>query len=206
MRRLGFIVCLLALSDCTTSAFAATNNKPQPAPRAAPRQMVRPPTMQQPRAGIPGQRPMQGGVGQRQMQGGMPGAGRTSAGSAGVGPAASPRSQLYDMVRPAPMMARPAPGAAPRMAGMPASGPVRAIPKPANVNHIPGHVLGNAGSQHNHSAFVFRRGDRAFHRRYYAVGGAWYWYDDPVAETDPAFAAAQDPNVQVCEEQADECF
>jgi hypothetical protein len=114
------------------------------------------------------------------------------------------------MVRPAPMAA---PKAAPKVAGVPGAGvphgAIRAgrpIAKPANVTHNPAHRVGNAGLQHNHSAFVFRRGDRAYHRRYYIVEGAWFWYDEPVADGDPAFVSAQDPNVPVCDEQTDECY
>ena len=189
MWRPCFFFCVVLLSSTAASA-ENTNSKQQPPPprRVVPQQIVRP-AVQQQRMATPGQRSTQPGV---------PGSGRTTLGS---GAPSSPRSQLYDLVRPAPL----APRAGSTM--MAVHGPsTRSVPKPANVHHNPAHMVGSAGLQHDHSSFVFRRGDRAFHRRYYAVDGAWYWYDEPVVTNDPSFASAQDPNVLVCEEETDECY
>jgi hypothetical protein len=189
------VLAILGVNGASAATVQKTNSAPPPRRITAP--VVRPAVMQQQRVG----KPVQGAGPQRAGQPGMQGSGRSVAGvTAGAPP--SPRSQLYDMVRPAPLAPRGVPAAGVRSAAI----RVPPVLKPANVHHNPAHRVGNAGLQHNHSAFLFRRGDRAFHRRYYSVDGAWFWYDEPIPDGDPAFASAQDPNVPVCEDQSDECF
>jgi hypothetical protein len=200
VRRICLAFCLTMLGAGSAPAENTNKNAPAPARRAAPpQQVIRPAMMPRQAVSKPGP-----GVGPQHVgPSGGPGSGRSGIGVAGNAPM-TPRSQLYEMVRPAPL-------AAPRMAGPTASAGRQAAsgaftPKPSHIAHNPAHRLGSAGSQHDHSTFVFRRGDRAFHRRYYFVEGQWFWYDEPVPDGDPAFASALDPNVPVCDEQLDECY
>jgi hypothetical protein len=197
MERTCFLLFLAILGANGASAATVQQTNSAPPPRRAAAPVARPAVMQQQRVG----KPVQGAGPQRAGQPGIQGSGRSVAGAAGGAPP-SPRSQLYDMVRPAPL----APRMAAPTAGVRSAARMPPVLKPVNVHHNPAHMVGNAGLQHNHSAFLFRRGDRAFHRRYYSVEGAWFWYDEPVPDGDPAFASAQDPNVPVCEDQSDECF
>ena len=212
MIRACLLICFVSFASNAYAEVQKRTSQLAPQRRVAP--VARPAMMPQQRTfGPQGQQqrivgPNQGP--QRAIQPGGPGQQRfTGSGPSGIAP--TPRSQLYDMVRPAPTMAPRMPSTATPRTGPPgirSAGMIRtaAIPKPANVRHNPAHRIGGAGLAHNHSAFVFRRGDRAFHRRYYAVGTEWYFYDDPVPEGDTEFVSSQDANVPVCEDQADECF
>ncbi len=129
----------------------------------------------------------------------------------------TPRSQLYDLVRPAPVptsVGRSAPvsGSAPISGSVTRAGPTganvpraAAFSKPAHISHNATRKAGTAGFAHSHRPFVFRRAGYVFYRHYYVVSGVWYFYEAEVEPNDPAFALADDPNTPVCEEDVDEC-
>jgi hypothetical protein len=186
------------------------NNKSAPQQqRQAPRQIPRPnvirPQMQNnpQRVGMPQmhRQPMNGHPGVNNLGGrammGSPGAYNRMQGT--------PRGQLQQMVRPvgampvgrAPMHVTPA-----HLGHV----PVHAnFTRPGHIRHNPAHREGHAGERFHHEAFAFRRGGHFFHRRYYAVGAAWYWYDEPFSESDPEFAMVDTEGLPVCEPEADEC-
>jgi hypothetical protein len=211
----------------------AVQQQQRPAPRAAAPAVQRAPAMrqQQPagqrgqiqhgaRAGMhPGAQP---GATNRSAAGGAAGPGVHGAGGGGMAAPQTPRSQLYDMVRPAPVstnVGRSAPVGSPAVSGAaPASGQATragpaganlpraaAFSKPAHISHNPARKAGTAGFSHQHRPFVFRRAGYVFYRHYYVVSGVWYWYEAPVEPGDPAFALADDPDTPVCEEDVDEC-
>ena len=202
------------------------------APRAAPT-VQRAPTVrpQQPmghrgsmqqgaRPGTQAQPGAQSGM-SRSGGGGSAGAGVHGMGGGGMAAPQTPRSQLYDLVRPAPVSTNvgpsapqsgsmrtsgPAPGNATRAAVTGTNAPRAAeFSKPAHVSHNPTRKAGTAGFSHGHRPFVFRRAGYVFYRHYYVVSGVWYFYEAPVESGDPAFALADDPDTPVCEEDADEC-
>jgi hypothetical protein len=193
-RTLSRVTVILAglLLVCTDAA--AQNAKP-----AAPARQAAPPPARvapQRRVVVPGKTPNAARPGAR----GPGGAGAHGAAGAHAGAGtSSPRSQLYDLVRPAPMATR---------AGVPAVRPgARAGARlPTHVRHNAGHAGGAAGARFNYERFVFRRAGHTYYRRYYVVGGDWYWYDEPTPTNDPAFGLAEDPNLPVCEDETDECY
>lgn len=198
--------------------FAQNRGQPQqqrPAPRAAPSNVQRTPMVrpQQP-AGQRGQmqrgvRPGTQGAPSRSV-GGVTGPGAHGMGT-GVATPQSPRSQLYDLVRPAPVptnlgRSAPIPGNVTRSA--PAGTQISksaAFTKPAHIPHNASRKAGTAGHKHNHRPFVFRRAGYVFYRHYYVVSGVWYWYEAEVEPGDPSYALADDPNTPVCDEEGDEC-
>jgi hypothetical protein len=76
-----------------------------------------------------------------------------------------------------------------------------AFARPPNIRHNPEHRLGAVGGLHKHAPFMFAREGHRFYRRYYIEGGAWYWYDEPAADDDPAVA----DGLPTCDPNADEC-
>jgi hypothetical protein len=179
-------------ANSTLVQFAQNRGQQQqrPAPRAAPSNVHRPPMVrpQQP-AGQRGQmqrgvRPGAQGAPNRSVSGvtgpgahGMRGA---TGGGTGVATPQSPRSQLYDLVRPAPVqtnLGKPAQGpgnvtrSAPAGAHVPKSA---AFAKPANVPHNSSRNAGTAVQKHSQRRFVVRRAGYAYYRHYYDVSGAWY--------------------------------
>lgn len=77
---------------------------------------------------------------------------------------------------------------------------------PANVRHNPAHIAGRAGGRYNRQAFLFRRGNHIYRRAYYlGPGGAAFFYDEEVADSDPALAAVAAASLPTCPEDADDC-
>jgi hypothetical protein len=208
-------------TNSTLVQFAQNRGQQQqqrPAPRAAPSNVQRTPMVrpQQP-ASQRGQmqrgvRPGTQGAPNRSGGGGVTGLGVHGTGGTGATATQSPRSQLYDLVRPAPVptnLGRPAqaPGNVTRSAPAGTQVPKSAaFAKPTHVPHNSSRKAGTAGHKHNHRPFVFRRAGYVFYRHYYVVSGVWYWYEAEVEPGDPLYALADDPNTPVCEEAEDECI
>jgi hypothetical protein len=79
--------------------------------------------------------------------------------------------------------------------------------KPEQVVHNPGHHDGKLGDLHDHKLMVIQKDGHYFRRHYYYTrpGGrpAWFWYDEPVSETDPVIPKLKE--VPVCEQDEDDC-
>jgi hypothetical protein len=88
-------------------------------------------------------------------------------------------------------------------------GPAGALQQgiPANIRHNPAHVIGKAGARYNRQAFMFQRRGLFFRRHYYVgPGGAEFFYDDPVDESDPAREDADAvAALPVCYPDSDDC-
>jgi hypothetical protein len=171
--------------------------------RAPPPRVVRAPVARPMMAhpGVPA-KPGAPGTASAKAQGGPGGAAGATAHATGAAP--DPRAQLMEMVHPGMPSAAVKPVSAmhaePNMHGPTAR---TAFTRPSNIRHNPEHHVGHVGDAHRHAAFMFARGDHHFYRRYYVQDGAWYWYDEPAAVDDPAFATAQD--LPTCDPNADEC-
>jgi len=79
-----------------------------------------------------------------------------------------------------------------------------AFQKPDNIRHNPQHRVGHFGALHRHAPLMFARGGHPFYRRYYIRDGVWFWYDEPVLESDSAYPSAV-ADLPMCDLNADEC-
>ena len=79
--------------------------------------------------------------------------------------------------------------------------------KPADVAHNPEHLEGNTGDRADHKSVLVERDGHYFKRSYYSGLGAgvltWYWYDTPLADSDPIIPVL--PYVATCAAGNDDC-
>ena len=204
---------MLAATLYASSTFAdqqqtVRKQAPQlPAPRQVvvrPVQQYRPGVIQRGPVAPGGERPIQSrATFGNSAFGGVPGAG---GGRPVAAPAisnampASPRAQLFDLVRPTNPRAALIPAVAPARAAM----APKALATPAALRFDRAHRIGSAGLSHHHTAFVFRHDGHRFRRAYYQHGDVWFWSDVPLPEDDPAFLV-DDAAVPDCDPSADIC-
>ena len=208
MRKTLLISLVLCIAMLSSGAVVAQNNDKKKAAPAKPvvRQPVgRPPMMVRPQqVQRPGQANVQSGLNNPAI--------RSNKGmEVGAGVQQTPRSQLYQMVKPVGPVAAPhalATATAIRPGPVPAVKPgitKTSFARPPHFAHNPAHRIGSAGARFNHRMFAFRRDGLLFHRNYYIVGGVWYWSDAPFVETDPDYTLVDDGTLPVCDPDADEC-
>jgi hypothetical protein len=84
---------------------------------------------------------------------------------------------------------------------------IKFVGKPEQILHNPKHRDGKLGNQRDHKQVVIAKADHYFKRHYYYTRGGerltWYWYDDPIANTDPVIATLK--SIPVCANDSDDC-
>lgn len=190
-RRLALSILIAAVGVCFLGgrgAYAATQQKSAPPPRAAVRPAPPPKAAAKPGAA----------AGKTQGKAGAAG-GPGAKGTA----AADPRSQLMEMLHPGggnTGAAKSAPNVHHASAHPPTAR--TAFARPAHIPHNPAHHVGRIGDLHHHAPFKFARDHHRFYRRYYLHDGHWFFYDEPAA----ADAAIDDgSDLPVCDADADNC-
>lgn len=86
-------------------------------------------------------------------------------------------------------------------------GEIKFVGKPEHVVHNPNHRDGKLGDLRDHKQVVIEKDNHYFRRHYYYTrsGGqiTWYWYDEPLKDSDPIIALLK--AIPVCDGDSDDC-